>query len=358
MRNPWWFVKRLGIGKLRIMKILADQDIPYLQTCFSQFGEIVTKPGRAISHADCQDIDVLLVRSITPVNKTLLNKTAVKFVGTLTSGDDHLDKTFLNVVGMPFATAKGANAPAVVHYVLSVIAALQNRGILSEKPCVGIVGVGCVGALLARVLVQIGCEVLLNDPPRAVVDKTFVSTPLSALQKADLVCVHAALTYQGNYPSFHLIDAGFIQGLRPGGVVLNAARGELVDSLAIKSYGQHLHWCCDVWENEPDIDPVIINQAVIATPHIAGYSAESKFRANLMIATEISQYFDLQYKTPNLLEEIKSISTFTNQCWQGTIRHYVDLLKVTSTFKNQCKEVGAFDRLRQQSNQRREVFDF
>ncbi|MDG1474163.1 MAG: erythronate-4-phosphate dehydrogenase, partial [Porticoccaceae bacterium] len=103
------------------LKIVADQNMPMVEMLFSPFGDVTLMAGRSISAADIVDADVLLVRSVTLVNETLLAESAVKFVGSATIGIDHIDIDYLRTHGIHFAFAPGCNAAAVVQYDLSVM---------------------------------------------------------------------------------------------------------------------------------------------------------------------------------------------------------------------------------------------
>ncbi|NVP00416.1 4-phosphoerythronate dehydrogenase, partial [Photobacterium damselae subsp. damselae] len=75
------------------MKILIDENMPYAHELFSQLGEVIAKPGRSLTPADLVDIDALMIRSVTKVNRELLTQAnKLKFVGTATAGDDHVDQ--------------------------------------------------------------------------------------------------------------------------------------------------------------------------------------------------------------------------------------------------------------------------
>jgi erythronate-4-phosphate dehydrogenase len=129
----------------------------------------------------------------------------------------------------------------------------------------------------------LGFDVIQYDPLRAANESDFVSTPLSHFADRDLVCVHTPLTFEGPYKTHHLVDEAFIVQQKPGSVILNAARGAVVDFAAVKTVGRALTWCLDVWEHEPDIDCDVLQQAVIATPHVAGYAVESKHRGTRQV---------------------------------------------------------------------------
>src|SRR5579871_4481235 len=155
------------------MKIVADQDIPYL-TQFFQADELTLLPGRAIGEAALQNADVLLVRSITQVNETLLKNTQVKWVGSLTAGLDHLDTAWLDAHDIAYRACAGFNAPPVADYVVSVLAALYNRE--HWQPTTkraAVIGVGQVGSLVVERLKTLQWDVIEVDPFRLENEITF-----------------------------------------------------------------------------------------------------------------------------------------------------------------------------------------
>lgn len=266
------------------MKIVADENIPLISHYFCANNQMILKPGRSITHEDLLDADILLVRSVTKVNRELLHDTPVKFVGSATTGLDHLDSQWLDQAGIFWSSAYGCNAQAVVEYVLCVIAALQLKEMFPKKKIrAGVIGVGLIGSKVVEKLKLLGCEVVQCDPLRAEVENDFVSTPLAEFSNLDLVTLHVPLTTAGKYPTKHMIQADFLQRQKAGCVLLNASRGSVIDFSDLKKYGGHLHWCLDVWENEPNIDLEVLEKAVISTPHIAGYSVQSKYRGVQMI---------------------------------------------------------------------------
>ena len=116
------------------MKIVADENIPFVHELFSPYGEVIVAPGRTMDRALLRGADALIVRSVTKVNEQLLAESNVKFVGTCTIGSDHLDKKYLDEVGINYANAPGCNANGVVQYVIAALVELdffdpqKNRG--------------------------------------------------------------------------------------------------------------------------------------------------------------------------------------------------------------------------------------
>lgn len=92
------------------MHILADENIPLVDEFFAGLGKIRRMPGRRINRAALEGVDVLLVRSVTRVDRELLQGTAVRFVGTCTIGTDHLDLDYFEQSGIDWASAPGCNA--------------------------------------------------------------------------------------------------------------------------------------------------------------------------------------------------------------------------------------------------------
>ena len=162
----------------------------------------------------------------------------------------------------------------------------------------GIVGVGHVGSLIAEVGSDMGMKVLLNDPPREEQEGPGRFCPLSQLaEESDILTFHVPLVRTGNYPTFHLADEDFFRSLRRKPVFINTSRGEVHDTQALLSAlaeGRIADAVIDVWENEPDIDRNLLQQAFIGTPHIAGYSADGKANASRMALTAVCKFFGIK----------------------------------------------------------------
>ncbi len=266
------------------MKIIADERIPFVDDYFASCGELELVAGRKITAEHIKDADILLVRTVTHVDEKLLQRSKVKFVGSVTAGADHLDTTWLDNAGIAWQVATGFNAPPVADYVVSVIAALQKKQMLQhKKQRAAVIGVGSVGRLVAERLQWLGFEVLCCDPPRAKNESDFSSVALEEIVDVDLVTLHVPLTKNVEHSTFHMIENDFLSRQKTGCVLLNASRGSVINFKALEQHGTHLRWCFDVWAHEPRIDKYFLENALIATPHIAGYSAQSKVRGVHMI---------------------------------------------------------------------------
>ena len=276
------------------MKIIADQQIPYVTSFFGAENEIITLSEEEITTKTVKDADVLLVRSVTPINEILLANTSIRFIGSATAGTDHLDSQWLDKAGIAWAYAPGCNARAVADYVLLCFIHLVQSNRFKKAPQrAGIIGIGNVGQQVADRLKRLGLDVLLNDPPRQERDIDFVSTPLDAFYDLDVICLHTPLTTTGNYPTVHLLDDAFLSQLSPHCVVLNAGRGGCIDTNALKHY--KLTTVLDVWQNEPNIDVDLATSAFIATPHIAGYDQPAKYRATKQLFAAFCNHFEMDH---------------------------------------------------------------
>lgn len=270
------------------MKIVADENVAFASEIFAGLGELVLVPGRSISRADVQDADILLVRSVTAVNPALLAGSRVRFVGSCTIGTDHVDTAWLAQHGIAFAWAPGCNARAVVEYVLSSLLALQVDIAVSR---IGIVGCGNVGGRLLRCLQQAGAQVSVFDP--FLDDPSLPQVGFADILQCDVICLHTPLTKSGPHPTYHMFGADVIARLRPGTVLLNAGRGAVIDNVALLRRLQQrndLRVVLDVWENEPAIDAALLERVAIGTPHIAGYSAEGKWRGTEMVYEALCRF--------------------------------------------------------------------
>lgn len=269
------------------MRLLADENIPLLDPFFASFGQIRRQAGRAIDRAAVMDADALLVRSVTRVDRALLEGSAVKFVGTCTIGTDHLDLDWFAEAGIAWSSAPGCNARGVVDYVLGALFALaERRGAQLAQRTYGVVGAGQVGGRLVEVLRGLGWQVLVCDPPRQAREGGDFVGLEEILQRCDVISLHTPLTREGGDATWHLLDAARLAELKPGCWLINASRGAVIDNAALKAHllsGADLEVVLDVWEGEPQADPDLAALCLLATPHIAGYSLDGKLRGTEQI---------------------------------------------------------------------------
>ena len=273
------------------LRVLADQNIPLVHVAFGTLGAVKTLPGRAITSADVREADVLLVRSVTPVDASLLEGSPVRFVGTATIGTDHVDADYLRSRGIAFAYAPGSNAESVVEHVLAALLRLSvRRGEPLRGKTVGVVGCGHIGGRLAERLPAFGVRVLKNDPPLAAAQTSeggdaFIGLA-DLLEASDVVTLHPPLTRGGPYATHHLIGPAELARQPEGAWLINASRGPVADNEALRharAGGRPAALVLDVWEGEPMPDPELLRCASLATPHIAGYSYDGKVQGTAML---------------------------------------------------------------------------
>ncbi len=284
-----------------MLSILADENIPAAEQYFVALGTVRRAPGRRLQAADLQGVDVLLVRSVTAVGEALLGDSGVRFVGSATSGVDHIDRDYLQARGIGFAHAPGANANSVVEYVLAAIAACGSRlERLLAGGKLGIVGYGHIGRALAARADALGIEHCVYDPW---LDPRIIRRPatLEQVLDCDVVSLHPELTFEHPWPSHHLIDARRLSRLRADALLINASRGAVVDNRALLTQLDTTGGpvaVLDVWEEEPAIHPGLLERATFGTPHIAGYSLDGKLRGTAMLAEAVAAAFGLEWRDP------------------------------------------------------------
>lgn len=349
------------------MKIIADENILGAGPCFGQFGEVTLLAGRSLRRQDLVDADVLIVRSVTRVDRALLEGTRVRFVGSCTIGTDHLDTAYLTEQGIQFCSAPGSNADSVVDYVLSALANLP--GLLEDLlrgDRVGIFGLGNVGGRLARRLTQLGIHCDGYDPLLDPASQPLLQ-PLAALKRCRVLSLHTPLTKDGPFPSRHLLDWQWLCELPAEALVLNAGRGGVLATEALVTLKQQrpdIHLVLDVWENEPAVSPALAEVCRFATPHIAGYSADGKLNGLRQVAAVLARFLNVDLVAPSPPAALASGAqiSLTGDTTADRIRCGVagiyDIRQDDLRFRASLREVdpsAAFDRLRKHYPLRREL---
>jgi erythronate-4-phosphate dehydrogenase len=281
-----------------MIKIVADNKIPFLMGMPGGVAELTCIPGREICREKIVDADALIVRTRTKCNKELLSGTSVKFIASATIGFDHIDIEYCNANGIGWTNAPGCNSGSVMQYVasaLSWIAATSGKSF--SELTLGIVGVGNVGSKVEFLGRTLGMKVLINDPPRQRSEGGQMFTELAyLLEQSDIVTMHVPLNFAGPDKSYHLADENFFSNMKKGSWFINTSRGEvmhsrrLTDSLHKGKLGGTV---LDVWENEPEIDLELLTLAGISTPHIAGYSLDGKANGTAQSVRSVSRHFAL-----------------------------------------------------------------
>ncbi|MGD9201770.1 MAG: 4-phosphoerythronate dehydrogenase PdxB [Chitinispirillia bacterium] len=280
------------------MKIIADDKIPYLRGVFESICNIEYYPGNEIKAELVKDADAIIARTRTKCNADLLKGSEVKFIATATIGFDHIDDNYCRKRGIVWKSAPGCNSSSVQQYITSVLFTLSNKLKFDLKDkTIGVVGVGNVGKKVVRILEFLGLKTYLNDPPRMRNEGPEGFVNIDKIKKeCDIITFHTPLTMVGEDKTCHLADKSFFDGLKPGSIVINTGRGEVVDNHALlKALNRGIlsGAVLDVWENEPHINSDLLNKVTLATPHIAGYSADGKANGTMMSVQAVSRFFNL-----------------------------------------------------------------
>ncbi len=281
-----------------MIKIIADNKIPFLQGALEKVARVEYYPGGKITREHLQDADVLITRTRTKCNEKLLKDTSVELITSATIGFDHIDTPWCEANGIVWTNAPGCNSGSVRQYVASALSYILSK---EKKKFVditlGIVGVGNVGSKVEIMARTLGIRVLLNDPPRYRTEgrEDFVTLE-KLVEESDIITMHVPLNRDGIDKTFHMADESFFNRMKKGAWFINSSRGEVAQTKALKVALKSGHLAgaiLDVWENEPHIDAELLALTDIATPHIAGYSADGKANGTAMSVQAISRFFGL-----------------------------------------------------------------
>ena len=280
------------------MQFVVDEEIPFARDAFSYLGTVTLLPGRAMTREALWDTHVLIVRSVTKVDATLLTGTNVQFVGTATTGVEHIDLEYLAARNIGFAAALGCNANAVAEYLLTALLVTAHaKGLVLDGKTLGIIGAGRIGSLVAAKAPALGMRTVLHDPPLARATGEGRYRPLAETLQADVVTLHVPLTFDGPDATLHLIGPDELARMAPSSILINTARGEVVDNAALlkaltrETIGGAI---MDVWEGEPAINWDLLNHVTLGTPHIAGYSSDGKIKATVMLYHACCRFWGIE----------------------------------------------------------------
>ena len=266
-------------------------------------------------HTEAASADAVIVRNRTQVRGELLAALAkCRVVGRLGVGLDNIDVVACEARGIKVIPATGANALSVAEYVIAtamlllrgayqstgdVVAGQWPRNALSSGreiggKTLGLIGFGSIGQLTAKLAQGMGMDVIAHD---AMMDKSnpaFAQAGVACASldeltaRADVISLHVPLVASTR----HLFDAKRIAAMKPGAVLINSARGGVVDEAALATALKSGHLggaALDVFEVEPLPTGSVFAGCpnLLLTPHIAGVSGESNERVSFMIAQRV-----------------------------------------------------------------------
>ena len=260
--------------------------------------------------------DALIVRNRTQVRGALLEALSkVAVIGRLGVGLDNIDVDACRERGIRVIAATGANAQSVAEYVITAALVLTrnafsatNRLVQREWPRsalsqgreinarqLGLIGFGLIGQLTAQLARGLGMRVVAYDPFISSDGEAWRLTGVQPvdlselLRSSDVVSLHVPL----NSDTSNFIDEYRIKQFKPGAVLINTARGEILDAHAVVAALRSGHLggaALDVFSEEPPQNPEVFADVpnLILTPHVAGLTVESNKRVSDVIAREVT----------------------------------------------------------------------
>ena len=275
-----------------VKQVIIDKGIPFLEGVFPPEIDVRYLSPEEITPEAVRCADALFVRTRTQINKELLQGSNIRFVATATIGFDHIDQDYCREAGIHWVSCPGCNAQAVCDYVEEAISSIKSG---ENALTIGVVGYGHVGQLVAQMAQKRGYQVLLSDPPLGIGMSLEQLAPL-----CDVLTFHTPLTREGEHPTYHLCDANILRLCKPNTLIINAARGGVVDEQALIPFlsplalsPRRLIACIDCWEGEPNLNQELLKKVDLASFHIAGYSIQVKMNASEMCLRAFCEFFSL-----------------------------------------------------------------
>ena len=318
-----------------VKQVIIDKGIPFLEGVFPPEIEVLHLSPEDITPESVRYADALFVRTRTRINKELLHGSNVRFVATATIGFDHIDQDYCREAGIHWVSCPGCNAQAVCDYVEEAIASSPHCLIASSPLTIGIIGYGHVGKLVAQMAERRGYKVLLSDPPLGIGMSINELAPL-----CDVLTFHTPLTRGGENPTYHLCGANILRLCKPGTLIINAARGGVIDEQALlsclsplASSPHRLIASIDCWENEPNINQDLLKHVELASFHIAGYSIQGKMNASEMCLRAFCEFFSLPILSIN-----KKVVPLQGDSEPGWLKRISDQLKAAPEHFEQLRK--------------------
>lgn len=347
--------------------IIIERSLPYMHGAAERVGRVTYLDNADFSADRLREADAIVVRSITRCTPELLEDTSVRFIATATAGTDHIDTAYCAEHGISWTNAPGCNATSVAQYVFSSLSLLAStRGLELEGKTIGIVGVGHVGREVDRLAGAFGMRTLLCDPPRAEREGQAGFCSLEDIcREADIISLHVPLTRSGKYATQGMVDDEFVHRCTRRPILINACRGAVTQTSSLlmgRQSGLLSALVIDCWEGEPSISLELLARADIATPHIAGFSADGKFRAARMSLQAISGHWGLSIE--GLLDSTQALAipsepvlslegyTTSSACLYRAMLHSFDPRGIDERLR---REPETFERLRKDYDHPREM---
>ena len=299
------------IAQSAVNDLAADYDVVYDPA-------LVDQPNRLMELIS--DAPALIVRNRTQVRGALLEAAAsLRVIGRLGVGLDNIDIAACEARGITVCPATGANNVSVAEYVVTTMTTLLRSpaygvteavlagdwprtnaiGREGSGKVLGLIGFGAIGRDVARRVTPLGVSVTAYDPFLSVDDPAWAMAESRSfdtlIANSDVISVHVPLTQE----THHLLDTAAIAKMKKGAIVINAARGGVVDEEALANALKESQLggaALDVFETEPvtaESGSHLANVPnLILTPHIAGLTDEANLRTSELTAANVRRVLE------------------------------------------------------------------
>ncbi|HEY9445515.1 MAG TPA: hydroxyacid dehydrogenase [Burkholderiales bacterium] len=306
--------------RIVISEVMDDEAVTWLKERFDVLYEPALVGERSGLLAAMPGADALIVKSRTRVDAELLaSAPQLRAVGRLGTGLDNIDLPACKKRNVAVYPASGVNARSVAEYVICTALMLLRPGAYTctaqvaagawpqaqvrngremDRKTIGIVGLGAIGQLVARLASCMGMRVIAWAPTKAPDDKVFsdlgaCSVSMEALlSESDIVSLSLPLTPETR----GLMSRQRIDAMKKGAILINTARGGVVDNRALVDALKSGHLggaAIDVYDIEPLPSGAVFSEAVpnlLLTPHIAGSTVESTERRGTIVARRVADH--------------------------------------------------------------------
>jgi D-3-phosphoglycerate dehydrogenase len=338
--------------------IVADKISPHGVQLLVDSGWQVSQPAASALTAELADADALIVRSATRVTDELLGHAPrLRIVGRAGVGVDNIDLDAATHRGILVVNTPGSSATSVAEHALALMLALARSvpqlnaamhagrweksgaaGAELRGKTLGLVGLGRVGGEVARRAKALEMRVLAHDPYLSVeraAEWGVQLLPLAEmLAQADYVSLHTALSPATD----RLMNRLTLAQMKRGARLINTARGELVDEAALLEALQSGHIAgagLDVFTTEPPGNsPLMALPNVIATPHVAGSTAEAQEEVGVQIAQQIRDFL-----AEGVLRNAVNLPAISPEHYRR-LRPYLELAERLASFVAQAAPFG------------------
>lgn len=308
------------------MKILLlDKNHPLITEQLTAKNFILEEDFTSSYDEVCQKVgsyDGIIIRSRIPLDKNFLEKAKnLKFIARVGAGMENIDIPVAERLGIRLINSPEGNRDSVAEHVVGMLLLLMNRLFIASQEVkngiwlreenrgdellgktVGLIGYGNMGKATAKRLSGFGCKVIFYDILPDLSDEFATQVSLEELkERAEVISLHIPLTEQ----TYYMIDEPFIADMKHSFYFVNTARGKNVETKslveALKA-GKVKGACLDVLEYEKssfenleteneDLKYLLESEKAIVTPHIAGWTVQSKEKLAQVIVDKIILYF-------------------------------------------------------------------